>query len=366
MKNIPILVISVLSAIHGSDCLAKTSYASFPVPAKGGTFVTSVHSNPRSLNPILMDTASDFELAANLFMSLIQIDSQTYQEFPGLCEKVEVSKDQKTYTYTLNKNAKWSDGTPVTSDDVEFTFKKMMDPTVYAAPLRGQFGGVTFEKIDQQKFKFLVSVPKFNTRLNLNTFVPVQKKQFENEKDFNGSKANLKPVGNGPYLLKTISRDQFVMLERDRNWWAKDLPDYRATANFDQIQFKVIQDMTLNYELFVKGGLDVSPITSEQFATQVNGSDRSQIGSNENSGKKMWAAKFPSSHPMGWFGVALNNRHPILSSVKVRQAFAQLVDYDAVISRAYFNLIEQSVSPFGSKSDNTAPELKSGVKKYKY
>ena len=308
----------------------------------------------------------DDQLVSGYFyMSLMGRDSESYEDLPGLAEKVETSKDKKEYTFTLNKNAKWSDGTPVTSDDIEFTFNKLMDPKVEAAALRSYMSGVTFQKIDSLKFKFMVAVPKYNSLSTLTTFTPVQKKQFEKEVDFNKSRENLHPIGNGAYRLKTISRDQFVTLERVADWWAKDLPDYRAMNNFDVVQLKIIPDPALRYENLLKGNIDTLNFMADQFATQVEGVDKDKFGKNAASGKTLWADKFPSSGSMPWFGLGLNQKNPILSSLKVRQALAYLIDYDAVTERAYFKTVYQSVSPFGSRTDNVPPELKSGTNRYK-
>jgi len=355
----------ITSILTSQSTLGKSSYEKMLVPQKGGTFVDSISITPVSLNPLLATNMDDQLVCGYFYMSLMGRDGQTYEDLPGLAEKVEISKDKKEYTFTLNKNAKWSDGTPVTSDDVEFTFNKMMDTKVEAAALRSFMSGVSFQKLETLKFKFIVAVPKYNSLSSLTTFTPVQKKQFEKEADFNKSRENLHPIGNGAYKLKTISRDQFVTLERVTDWWAKDLPDYRATNNFDVIQLKIIGDPALRYENLLKGNIDTLSFMADQYATQVEGVDKEKFGKNANSGKTLWADKFPSDGALPWYGLGLNQKNPILSSLKVRQALAYLIDYDAVTERAYFKTVYQSVSPFGSHTDNVPPELKNGANRYK-
>lgn len=358
-------LISVIFALSGNPVLAKTSFDHLPVPKKGGTFNDVTIANPMTLNPIIANSIDDVTLTGYFFMSLMGRDMQTYEDIPGLAEKVEVSKDKKEYTYTLFKNAKWSDGTPVTSDDVEFTLNKIMDTKVDAAATRSFMGGVTFQKIDALKFKFIVAVPKYNSLSALNTFVPVQKKQFEKEADFNKSKENLRPIGNSAYKLKAISRDQHVTIERDLNWWAKDFKENKAQANFDLIQFKIIPDQALSYENFMRGSIDTMNFLADQYATQVKGVDKDKFGDKPDSGKNLWAKEFKSDGSMPWYSLRLNLKNPILSSLNVRKALAYLVDYNAVIERGYFNTVYQSISPFGSRTDNTPPELKSGAKTFK-
>lgn len=361
----PISALTLSALLLASSAVAKSSYEQFPTPKKGGTFNEMISMTPITLNPILINNVDDRAISGYLYLSLIGTDMQTYKDLPSLAEKVEVSKDKKEYTFTLNKNAKWSDGTSVTADDVEFTFNKIMDPKIEAAALRSFYGGVSFKKIDTLKFKFIVAVPKYNSQTSLSSFTPVQKKQFEHESDFNKSKQNLKPVGNGAYKLKTISRDQYVTLEKDQNWWAKDLPDNRPQANFDIIQMKIIADPALRYETFLKGSVDTIGLSADQYANQVKISDKEKFGSKSDSGKQFWADQFPSDGSMPWFGLALNMKNPILSNLSVRKALAQLIDYDALIDRVFYKTVQQCVSPFGSRTDNTAAELKTGTKRYK-
>lgn len=345
--------------------LAKSSVDGFPAPKKGGVFRDAIGGNPLTLNPILSSSGEDRELFTKMFMTLYAIDEQTYEYVPALAEKHEVSKDQKDYTFTINKNAKWSDGTPVTSDDFEFTFKKIMDPKAQTAVIRSYFVDTSFQKIDALKFKLSTKSPRFNT---FNVFAvelfPIQKKQFENESDFAGSKKNLSPIGNGPYRFKSFSRDQNVQLERDPNWWAKDLPQFRPTENFDILHYRIIPDPTLQYENFLKGQIDTMTVNAEKFETMVKGIDRDRYDAEPGGKKDFWAKRFTTDLPLNWTGLCMNLKHPVLSSVKVRQAMAYLIDYRSILEKVLYNGAEQALGPFGSRTEFVPPEIKSGAKKY--
>lgn len=355
-----------LTVVSATDTWAKTSYDKLPVPKKGGMFTSAVLITPTMLNPMLITNMDDREVAGYLFTNLQGTDPETYESIPGLAEKVEISKDKKEFTYTLYKTAKWNDGTPVTSDDVVFTFNKIMDPKINAATIRGFLAGVTIEKIDELKFKFKVEQPKFDTQDYLSSLTPIQKKQFENESDFNRSKENLRPVGNGPYKLKQISRDQFVTLEKDQNWWAKDFVQNKPTANFDTVQLKIIQDNSLRYENFMKGNIDTMNFMLDQYGVQVMGSDKDKFGTGPNSGKPIWAKALPSDGSLPWYGMGLNLKKPMFAGVKTRQALAYLVDYNTIIKNLYFGLVTQAVSPFGSRTNNVSADLKDKSKAYRF
>jgi peptide/nickel transport system substrate-binding protein/microcin C transport system substrate-binding protein len=343
---------------------AKTSYESYPSVKKGGVFTDTLGITPMTMVPMLAQDIEAMEMGSQFYLPLFGKDGETYEDYAALAEKVEISKDRKDYTYTLNSKARWSDGSPVTSDDVEFTFQKLMDPKVEAAALRGYFEGVSLTKIDGLRFKFHTETPKFNTLSTFNEFQAIQKKQFEKEADFNKTREALRPIGNAAYKLKTFSRDQVVTLERDLNWWGKDLPQFKARFNFDLINFKIISDSTLRYEKLIRGEIDTTILTSDQYVTQVNGVDKARFGKTPKDGKSVWADKLKTDGPMGWFGMALNAKTPVLSSVKTRKGIAYLIDYESITQKAFFGTMEQSVSPFGSNSDNVAAELKNPKNRY--
>ncbi len=346
--------------------LAKTTaYSKLPVPKKGGTFYDRTKINPITLNPILVTNLDDRPLASLLFMSLLSRDPETYEHVPALAESVETSKDKKEYTFKLRADAKWTDGTAVTADDVLFTFQKIMDPKVEAAAIRSFLGGVTAEKVDELRIKFKVETPKFNSLDFIAGLQPIQKKQFENEKDFNKSKENLKPIGNTGYRFKSLSRDQNVMFEYVPGWWGEKEPEYRATQNFSTYQFRVIPDETLAYERMLKGELDVMEVAADKFATQVRGVDKDRVGTKPNSGKTVWADQFRSDGSFPWFGMGLNYNNPIFTKA-TRQALAYLTDYDTIIKKAFFGLPDQCLIPFGSTSRNLHPSLKDKKNQYRF
>lgn len=365
MKKINFVALILLFATSTAVSAKDTAYSKLPVPKKGGTFYVVSTVNPSTLNPVLETAITDREIISWMFMSLMARDPETYEMIPGLAEKVETSKDKKEFTFTLYKDAKWQDGTPVTSDDVVFTFEKTMDPKVEAASARSYLTGVTIEKIDAQKFKFKVEVPKFNTLDFLSGFQPIQKKQFENETDFNKSKENLKPVGNYAYKFKSLSRDQSVILERSVGWWGEKMPEHRALFNFDTIHFRIIPSFTLAYERLLKGEVDVMDLSSDIYKTQILGVDKDKVGDKANSGKVAWASLFRSDGAFPWFGMALNYKNPIFSK-KVRKAIAYATDYQTIIDKAFFGFPEKCISPFGSNTENTDPSIKKKENQYTY
>jgi ABC-type transport system substrate-binding protein len=334
------------------------SAGAYPEVKKGGTLTDTISMSPLTLVPMLTTDAVSSEMSGLFYLPLIGKDSDTWKDVPMVAESVKVSKDKKEYTYTLRKDAKWSDGTPVTATDMEFTYQKLMDPKTQAAVYRAHFQGVSFKKVNEGSFSLRIEEPKYNTLLQFNDFRIIQKKQFEKESDINTTKEAMRPVGNGPFLFKSFSRDQSFVVTRDPNWWGRDLPAFQGSFNFDQITFRIIADATLRYEKFVRGELDLISLTSDQFVNQVSGVDQAKFGKTRDEGKSLWASKFKSDRPQSWFGLAFNFRDPRLASLPFRRAIASLVDVDALVEKAFLGTASRAVSPFGTYTDNVSPRLR--------
>jgi peptide/nickel transport system substrate-binding protein len=368
-KNILILfglsLTGVTQAVEPYSKKAGQSYLNLPATPKGGTLYSRLGGNPKALNPWLASDTSERMVSRYLYAPLMCRDYDTTEYFSCLAEKADVSKDYKTYTFTLRKDAVWEDGTPITTDDVQFSYDRLWDEKVDAAPMRAYFGAFKFEKVDAQTFRFIVEDPNVNTLLNFNDdFMVMQKKQFDGVTDFNKAKGIIQPVSSGPYRLKTFSRDQKIELERKKDWWGYKIPQMKSLYNFDQIVFRIIPDTALAYEKFIKGEIDVLEMNAEMFGTRVKGSDKDKFGSGPTSDKPIWAEHFKTDAPVAWTYVGWNLKKPQFSSKKTRQALAMLIDYDQIIDRVYAGEAVRSYSPFGSSTPNTAPDQKSRAFKF--
>lgn len=338
----------------------KSSYETLSV-TKGGTYFDSLSNNPKVMNPILSSDANSTAIEFFVWARLFTEDSENLNPLPYLATTYTISADKKTYTFTLNKDAKWDDGTPVTTADVKFTFDTQMDPKVDAAPLRAYWEGTTLEVVDPLTFRFSVATPKFDTLRSLYLFQVIQKKQFEGEADFNKAKGIMQPMGNGPYKLKSFSRDQKIELERKKDWWGNSLPHFKNRFNADTIVLNIITDTNLNYEKFVKGDMDVFTFEGpglEIYKNRVLGVDKDKFGKSPTDGKNIWTTEVKNKAPRGYSYVGWNLKKPLFQSKKTRQALAHLANYEQISEKVFYGFSYQSTSPFGSLTMNAAPELR--------
>jgi peptide/nickel transport system substrate-binding protein/microcin C transport system substrate-binding protein len=341
-------------------------YRNLPPTQKSGTLYLRLATNPKVLNPVLASDVDSLTVSRHfLYATLLSKDYQTYEAYPALAEKLEVSKDKKVMTFTLRKEATWDDGTPITTEDVEFTFKTIMDPKVDAAPIRAYLEGYTFEKVDSRVFRFKVEKPNVNTvSETIDDFIVIQKKQFQGASDFNRAKGIMEPVTSGPYRVKSFVRDQKLELELKKDWWGFKTPEFKNQFNFDSIVFRIISDSALAYEKFIKGEIDVLEMSSEVFGTKVKGIDKDRFGSDPSTPKAVWAKHFMTDAPSQYTYVGWNLRRPMFQSKKTRQALAQLINYDEIVNVVYHSEGMQCLSPFGTRTQNTPPDQKSRAFKF--
>lgn len=344
---------------------AGEAYRKLPEVKKGGTVYLQLLSNPGTLNPFTNYNIEITDVLENIYARLMRKDRDTGEFYPFLAEKLDVSKDHKTLTYTLRSEAIWEDGSPITTDDAEFSFNFLMNPKVEASAHRPYFEGFKFKKIDAHTFQFTVEKPNVNTIDETNDqFVLIQKKQFDGVADLNKAKGVMEPVASGPYRIKSFQRDQKLELERVKNWWGFRVPTLKNQFNFDSIVYRIIPDISLAYEKFVKGEIDVLGMNAELYGNKVKGIDQEKYGKDQNSDKALWASHFQTKAPSMYTYLGWNLKRPIFQSKKTRQALAQLIDYDEIIEKVYHNEALRCFSPLGSYSPNTPLDQKNRAFKF--
>lgn len=176
------------------------------VPVHGGTLVEGVLGSPRFVNPLLAITDADRDLAALTYAGLLGLsDDGTLR--PVLAEDYVVSEDGREYTVTLREGAQFSDGTPVTAQDVAFTVTKAQDPNL-KSPVYADWVGVAVEAVDARTVRFTLAKPyaPFVENLTLG-ILPARLWSGIGSEEFPFSKLQTEPIGAGPYTVKRVERD---------------------------------------------------------------------------------------------------------------------------------------------------------------
>ena len=181
-------------------------------PSYGGSLVEGEVGSPRFINPLLAITNADRDLTTLTYAGLMGL-SGTGDLVPVLADSYEVSPDGKTYTFILRKDAKFSDGTPVTSSDVAFTIERAQDPAL-KSPELANWSGVRVAAIDQRTVRFTLAKP-YAPFLGLTTLgiLPSHLWQNISSEEFPFSNLQTNPIGAGPFKVQDVSRDASGLIE---------------------------------------------------------------------------------------------------------------------------------------------------------
>jgi peptide/nickel transport system substrate-binding protein len=182
------------------------------VPTYGGTLVEGALGSPRFINPLLAISDVDRDLSALTYAGLMGI-SGTGELVSVLAENYNISDDGKTYTFTLRKDAKFSDGTPVTAEDVAFTVQKAQNSAL-KSPKYADWSGVNVSTIDQQTVRFVLGKP-YVPFLGLTTLGILPSRLWKNisDEEFPFSTLQTSPVGAGPFKVASVSRGASGLIE---------------------------------------------------------------------------------------------------------------------------------------------------------
>ncbi len=243
-------------------------------PAEGGKYIEGVVGSPRYINPVYAETSDvDRDLVELIFSGLMEYDSQGNLQ-PDLAESYKILEEGKVYEFYLKENLFWSDGHPLTADDVVFTVKTIQNPEI-KSPLRVSWLGVEAEKFllsegSAVRFKLKDPSAVFLENCTLK-IIPEHLWKDISAQNFPLTSQNLKPIGSGPFQLKNLNQneqDEIISLELVRN------PRYfKEGPNLSQITFRFFkneQDLIKSYQKKEIGGLSLASLKDISLQNDYN------------------------------------------------------------------------------------------------
>jgi microcin C transport system substrate-binding protein len=269
------------------------------------------------------------ELFSLQFETLLGQDPLTLEATPGLAESVVVSDDKLVFTIVLDPRARWSDGRPITADDVVWTWNATLKDENLTGPHKvglDKFGPP--EKVDERTVRATATMVHWKNLWSIAGLRVLPKHWWETQ-DFN--KVNFEfPVTSGPYRIKTLSEPHSVLLERRADYWAKDDPRGQHLSNFDEIEYRFYGENDVAWDNFLRGEFDLFAVyTASRWATQTSG-ERFDMN---------WIVKqaVHNKDPIGFQGFAMNLRRPLFQDRRVRRALAHLLDRPRMNASLMFN-----------------------------
>jgi microcin C transport system substrate-binding protein len=297
-----------------------------------------IPAEPTSLNPIDGANWAAGDVHNHIFESLLIQDPDTLAWRPRLAEKWERSADEREYTFTLRADAKWSDGTPLTADDVKFTFDAIFDDRFAAAQVRPYYEGIErVEVLGPQTVKFVTRVPYFGNFISCAQMNIVPRHVYGNPAD--SEHLQLTAVGSGPYAFDLWQSGRMIRLKKNLNWWgwAANAPEAFGRPNFISLYF--VTDNNVAIEMMRKGELDYSPLTSDEFARLENEESRGFI-----------VERVQNQVPKNVRSLAFNLTKPLFQDRVVRKAISRLVDREMIVERFFHGFMMPASGPWYSQS----------------
>lgn len=281
-------------------------------PEPGGRVVFHMDYEPPHLQYMLKPDGWTTRIVTHdVVETLVKLDPHTHELGPELAESWTVSPDGKSVTFRLRQGVKWHDGRPFTSEDVAFTFQRLMDPTVLAAAQRSDFENVArWETPDDHTFVLHLSWVHFATLPNLDQLLILPKHVFTRG-DFNNHPANRAPIGTGPYLFDHWTAGNEIVLEKNPRYWGRP-------AWLDELVYRVVRERPVALEMVKRGEVDLMwRLTPEMVSDQI---DEEILARYHLVQYYPWQTGF-------W---VWNNARPQFADPRVRRALTMLIDRDLI------------------------------------
>ncbi len=315
-----------------------------PKAVKGGELVLHDLGSFDKMNPFTLKGTPPFGLETFVFETLaVPSLDEPFAEYGLIAKDIVLAPDRKSVTYTLNDQARFSDGTPITVEDVAYslaTLKSDQAHPFYQIYLQDITGS---EILDKQRIRFNFAKPNRELHM-IASQLPVLNKAFYEKTGFNPSsekKSMRVPVGSGPYVISAVNPGKSITYTRNPDYWAKNHPTRKFMFNFDKITIKYFKDQIVGVEAFKAGEFDFMNVN---IAKQWQ---RDLTGRRFDSGQLI-KKKFPHKNDAGMQGFVFNTRREIFSDPQVRRAIGLAFDFEWTNKTLFFDQYTRCNSYFSN------------------
>jgi peptide/nickel transport system substrate-binding protein len=334
---LPLLVCAALANGCKRDQPAPASTQTAETPVRGGTVVTGWPSEPGGINELIVPSSQTTnEMLFRVFLRLLEEQPDFRQHpptfTPQLAESYEWSDDHKVLTFHLRKDAVWTDGVPITAEDVRWTWQAQVHPDVAWDSIDSKRFITDVEVVDPHTVRFHFSRVYSTQLLNANEGVILPKhawgklpfSQWRQKADW--FRENL--VSSGPFTIESWEPQQQLVLKRNERYYEKGLP------YLDRVVMRIVSDQAARVTQVLSGDLD--------FVPQVGVSDVPRIKSNPQ--VELLDHWFNIFVAVGW-----NNEHPIFKDAEVRRAMTLGIDRATIVETLWGPYATVASSPILSQ-----------------
>ena len=328
-------------AMQGEPAL-PAGFTAFPYvdpnAPKGGRLVQGALGTFDSLNPLIVNGVPAISTRGYVIESLLTRNYDEPFTLYGLLAKTVETDDARSYVvFTIDPLAKFSDGHPVTAEDVIFSWRLLRDKgrpnyrTYYVKVAKA-------EALGERVVRFDLAGSNDRELPLILGLMPVLPRHATNEDTF--EETTLKPpTGSGPYVIAQVDAGRSVTLRRNPAYWGRDLAVNKGLWNFDTLQFDYYRDANSQFEAFKKGLFDVRvEVDPGRWETAY---DFPAVRD-----RRVVKEAFPSGLPQGMLGLVFNTRRPIFADIRVREAISLLFDFEWINKNFFFGQYRRSASYF--------------------
>lgn len=287
------------------------------------TLNLSISSNPSRINPILATDSASSQIADWIFNGLFKYDKDG-----NIVEDLASSysfKNKTTLLVLLKKNILWHDGKKFTAQDVVFTYNTINNPKIYTPRSLGFKKVKSVQALDDYTLEIVYKEPYFKA-LEIWMIGMLPKHILENEKDLMTSSFNKKPIGTGAYKLQELKTSQDIVLEVNKNYFAK-------VPKIEKILYKFVPDSTTSFYMLKQKQLDLGGLTPIQVDRQIDKEFKNNFNIYEE----------PS---FGYTYLGFNLKSEKFKNKKIREAIALAVDKKEMIDILFFGHASVCNGPF--------------------
>lgn len=311
-----------------------------PAAPKGGKIILPGFGNFDSFNPYILKGVSVDGLGDLVFETLmVQSTDEPYSLYSHIANDIQLAKNKLSVTFKLNPLARFSDGSPILSKDVKVTFDTIKSDKGHpsyrfywadikqAIIVNDRTIRFDFARINPELHLIAAQIPVFSHKwIEGESFDKLSRKQ---------------PIGSGPYTIEKYTLGRDITYQRNKNYWAKDLPTRRGMFNFDTIIYKYYKDSTVMLEALKAGEFDFKLVNhSKKWA-------RDYVGEKFDS-KKIIKEELKHHNNAGMQGFVFNTRRELFKDKRVRRALSLAFDFGWSNSMLFYNQYTRCDSYFSN------------------
>jgi peptide/nickel transport system substrate-binding protein len=292
-----------------------------PDAPKGGKIIFGESGSFDSLNPFIVKGVPPAGVSALTVETLL---GRSYDEpftlYGLLAESVDTDAARTYVEFTLREGARFSDGNPVTPEDVLWSFEKLGTEGTprYAAAWKKI---AKAEKVGTRGVRFSFTEVDRELPLTIGLRPILEKAQWEG-KDFTASTLEA-PIGSGPYVVASFEPGKFISYKKNPDWWGVDLPFNRGQHNLDEVRYEYFGDGGVVFEAFKAG--DITSYRETNPAKWATNYTFPAVKSGD-----VVLADIPHQRPSGIEGFAFNTRKPIFADWRVREALIDAFNFELI------------------------------------